>query len=244
VNYVMLVRSSGVSPPAQTAALSDHIGPYLEDVLGGDKLVYGHRLDGPETARTVRVRDGGTLVSDGPFAESKEFVAGVDLLRFDSRAEAVSAAAKHPVSWFHSLELWPVVADHDGAVTQAPADGLGSGPAVGLERFGLFLCHDGGPGSREAQSGLARDARAWADRTRADGVSPYAAALAPARSVTTVRVRDGRTQVGDGPADPAERVLVGLVLADLVDRDAAVALAATHPLARAHWIEVRPFRRD
>jgi hypothetical protein len=244
MNYVMFIRSDGAGTPEQSAAVREQIGPYLEDVLGGEKLIYGHRLDGPETARTVRVRDGRVLVSDGPFAEAKEFVAGVDVLRFASREEAVAAVAKHPVSWFHPIELWPVVADHDGAVTQAPAPGLAEGPASGLARFLLFLALDGGAGSREVQSALAHDARTWADRNRADGVSPYAVALAPARSVTTVRVRDSRTQVSEGPADGSERALVGLVVLDAADLDTAVALAGTHPLARDHRIEVRPFLRE
>ena len=61
----------------------------------------------PETAATVRVRDGETLVTDGPFAETKEFVAGFDVLECADLDEAIEVAAKHPSSWFQAIEIRP-----------------------------------------------------------------------------------------------------------------------------------------
>ena len=60
----------------------------------------GNGLEGLETARTVRVRDGETLVSDGPFADTKEYIGGLDILDCESLDEAIEVAAKHPVSWY------------------------------------------------------------------------------------------------------------------------------------------------
>ncbi|MEV6106691.1 YciI family protein [Streptomyces sp. NPDC051940] len=76
----------------------------------------GHRLRPPAEAVTVRVRGGEVLRSDGPFAETKEFVAGYDLLDCDTLDEAVEAAARHPVAAGGAVEIrpyWDDVSDED-----------------------------------------------------------------------------------------------------------------------------------
>jgi hypothetical protein len=56
-----------------------------------------------------------------------------------------------------------------------------------------------------------------------------------------VRVRDGETLRTDGPFFPAGQVIAGLDVVSCADRQQAIGLAATHPLARYHPVEVRPF---
>ncbi len=77
-----------------------------------DKLVFGEPLQGPQTATTVRLRAGSTLLSDGPFIESKEFLAGICVVRCANMDEAVALAARFPVAAFNCVEvrpfmLWP-----------------------------------------------------------------------------------------------------------------------------------------
>ena len=72
----------------------------------------GRRLDGEalapvSAATTVRVRNGQLLVSDGPFAETKEVIVGYDLLECADLDEAIEVAAKHPVARFGKLEVRP-----------------------------------------------------------------------------------------------------------------------------------------
>ncbi len=67
----------------------------------------GDRLAPTRQARTVTVRDGEVLVSDGPFAETKEVVCGYDILECDSIEEAVRVAAAHPVAAFGKIEVRP-----------------------------------------------------------------------------------------------------------------------------------------
>jgi hypothetical protein len=76
------------------------LGPYLRD---------GKELDVPSTAKTVRVRDGETLISDGPFAETKEQLGGFFLLECDNLDQAIGLAAKIPVAESASVELRPIV---------------------------------------------------------------------------------------------------------------------------------------
>jgi hypothetical protein len=70
----------------------------------GVKLA-GGRLELPAAARAVRMRDGEMLVTDGPFAETKEQVAGLNILTCPSLAEAAEIAAQHPTARIGALEL-------------------------------------------------------------------------------------------------------------------------------------------
>lgn len=72
------------------------------------RRVVGERVLSMEQARVVRVRQGGTLVTDGPFAEMSEHLAGFDLLDCADMEEAVRVAADHPMAWYGRLELWPL----------------------------------------------------------------------------------------------------------------------------------------
>ena len=62
----------------------------------------------PATARTLRVRDGVARVTDGPFAETREFLAGFNLIEADSLDEAVRIAHEFPWIRFGSIEVRPV----------------------------------------------------------------------------------------------------------------------------------------
>ncbi|WP_024870160.1 YciI family protein [Pseudoxanthomonas suwonensis] len=70
------------------------------------------KLEEPKQARTVRVREGRTAVFDGPFAETKEVLAGYNLVEADSMEEAVELAKQFPWARYGSMEVRPV-ADMD-----------------------------------------------------------------------------------------------------------------------------------
>ena len=66
-------------------------------------------LQGLETATTVRVRDGETLIADGPFAETKEMLGGYYLVDLPSREAAIDWAARVPNAPYGSVEIRPVM---------------------------------------------------------------------------------------------------------------------------------------
>jgi hypothetical protein len=69
----------------------------------------GERMDGPETATTVRVQDGRTLTTDGPFVELKEAVGGYLFLEADDLDAAIELAAKIPAaSMGGGIEIRPL----------------------------------------------------------------------------------------------------------------------------------------
>jgi len=81
--------------------------PWLDDVTARGIRLDGDRLRPPREAKTVLVRDGEVLISDGPFAETKEVICGYDVLECANITEAVQVAAAHPVAAFGKIEVRP-----------------------------------------------------------------------------------------------------------------------------------------
>jgi hypothetical protein len=70
--------------------------------------VDGLELDGPANVKTVRVRDGEAMVTDGPYAETKEQVGGYFLVELDNLDHAIELAARIPVARKGSVEIRPL----------------------------------------------------------------------------------------------------------------------------------------
>jgi hypothetical protein len=114
MQFMMFVVHDPTAEPYDPA--QDNIGAWVADLAASGARITGDRLRPPSHAKTVRVRAGKTLVSDGPFAESKEWIAGFDLLDCASLDEAVAIAARHPMARFGSIELrpfWPIDVEED-----------------------------------------------------------------------------------------------------------------------------------
>ena len=75
----------------------------------GEKVVGGAELASTSAATTVRVRDGETIVTDGPFAETKEQLGGFYVLECGSLDEAVELAQRIPLADKGSVEIRPLV---------------------------------------------------------------------------------------------------------------------------------------
>jgi hypothetical protein len=69
----------------------------------------GHALQPTTTAKTVRIRDGKTVMTDGPFAETKEHLGGFYLLEAPTIEEAATIAAGIPAARFGSVEVRPIL---------------------------------------------------------------------------------------------------------------------------------------
>jgi hypothetical protein len=111
MRYLMLVcvdRAMADELPAEEKAT---IGPQAEawaaELDGRGIRSRGHELADVEDATTIRVRGGDVVIADGPFAETKEQIAGFDILECRDLDEAMEVAAKHPVARFGALELRP-----------------------------------------------------------------------------------------------------------------------------------------
>ncbi len=81
---------------------------WLEETIPSGVNLQGSRLRPSSDATTVRSRHGELIVTDGPFAETKEQIAGFDVLECTDLDEALEVAAKHPMANFGMLELRPL----------------------------------------------------------------------------------------------------------------------------------------
>jgi hypothetical protein len=82
--------------------------PWVDELHAKGIWKIGDQLAPPRRARTVRVRGGKTMVTDGPFVETKEAVGGFDLLECDSLDEAIEIAARHPIAEMGAIEVRPL----------------------------------------------------------------------------------------------------------------------------------------
>ena len=111
MRYMMLVCVDEEMALALAAEEAARIGPeaqaWVSEMEERGVRVQGQELAGVQDATTLRVRGGEVAVADGPFAETKEQIAGFDILECADLDEAMEVAAKHPVARFGALELRP-----------------------------------------------------------------------------------------------------------------------------------------
>jgi len=95
--------------PEDIAQVMDAYNAFTQEVRDRGIHVAGEGLQGSDTAATVRVRDGERLITDGPFAETKEQLGGFYLLECKDRDEAIEWAAKIPGAQVGAIEVRPVM---------------------------------------------------------------------------------------------------------------------------------------
>ena len=96
-------------PEAERNSVMGEYFAYTEALKNAGAYVAGDALQPTGTARSVRVRDGRTTTSDGPFAETKEVLGGYYLVDVESEDDALEWAAKIPSARFGTIEVRPVV---------------------------------------------------------------------------------------------------------------------------------------
>ena len=89
-------------------ALRQETLDYVEMLERSGRLVLAQPLQSATRAATLRVRDGKVLITDGPFAETKEQIGGFFLFEATSLQEALDVAAKWPSARLGSIEVRPV----------------------------------------------------------------------------------------------------------------------------------------
>ena len=114
MKYLLLVCWDTERMNAQTEPDPDDIPeeeegfPWVDELQAKGIWLTGDQLAPPRRGRSVRVRDGKRMVTDGPFAETKEAVGGFDLLECGSLEEAVEIAASHPLAEVGTIEVRPL----------------------------------------------------------------------------------------------------------------------------------------
>jgi hypothetical protein len=107
MQFLMFVCLDTVPVEPPTTPVGD-VDDWVSTMDGRGLRVAGDRIAPEKEASVVRVRNGEVLVTDGPFLETKEVLAGFDLLECRDMAEAIQVAAAHPMAAQGVLEIRPV----------------------------------------------------------------------------------------------------------------------------------------
>ena len=113
MEYMLLIYlnedEAKARPEAEKQQIFQEFAAFTQDVIKSGHRKAGGPLQFTPTAATVRVRNGKTMVTDGPFAETKEQLGGYVLVEAKDLVEAVSIAARIPSSKYGSTEVRPVM---------------------------------------------------------------------------------------------------------------------------------------
>jgi hypothetical protein len=109
MKYMMLicVDDTVVLSPRERSEMPAATEAWVKEVDGSGVRLMGHELRPSSDATTVRVRNSEVLLADGPFAETKEQIAGFDIIECADLDQALDVAAKHPVARFGLIEVRP-----------------------------------------------------------------------------------------------------------------------------------------
>jgi len=112
MQYLLMIYNNEKEWESQAPeVLQQQYGEYMqltEDLKKSGQLVAGDRLQSVTTATTVRIRDGKTQVTDGPFAETREQLGGYYLVEAANLDEATKIAARIPGARLGSIEVRPI----------------------------------------------------------------------------------------------------------------------------------------
>jgi hypothetical protein len=113
MQYALLIYSTEKlmtdMPEGDRQKLTSDYGKFTKQIRESGHLKAGEALQPTTTAATVRVRDGKTQTTDGPFAETREQLGGFYLIEAKDLAEATKYAAQIPSAKFGAIEIRPVV---------------------------------------------------------------------------------------------------------------------------------------
>ncbi len=93
---------------AQSAAMQKEYGQFGKEIVESGKHLGSNRLTPVASATTVRVRDGKRVITDGPFAETKEQLGGYYLVEAKDLDEAIALAGRIPAARHGSVEVRPI----------------------------------------------------------------------------------------------------------------------------------------
>lgn len=112
MQFLLLVYTDeeilGKLPPQEFDTEMKQCLQHADEMQAGGKLISFQQLEGPGSAKAVRVRSGRTTILDGPFAETKEVLAGFNLVVADSIDDAVRMAQEFPWTRYGCIEVRPV----------------------------------------------------------------------------------------------------------------------------------------
>lgn len=238
MKYLMLMYGAENSwtDAERTACMAESL-KVCDDLKARRQYLDAAPLHPVATAATVRVRNGQTFVTAGPFAETTEQLGGYYVLDLPDLDAAIAVAERLPPAKKGTVEIRPIV-EPDGLPAPTPAEAAADPDSLHL----LLAYHveaDLEAVGEDGHRDMMAEAVGHCRERHARGGFLSAAPLKPAATATCVRVRDGKRFVTDGPFAETREILAGYYLIRAADTADAVAFAALQPGARLGSIEVR-----
>jgi hypothetical protein len=207
----------------------------------------GMALQPSPTAKTVRWHKGKVLVTDGPFAETKEQLGGVAVLEADDMARAVELVSKHPgLHYGATFEIRPIDEESLQRQTASLAALRPSAPAIDPQsvRFASlgYLDENGwGAISEDERAAMFKSCIAFDETRVKNGQWLSGIGLKSARTAKTLRAKAGQVIVTDGPFAETKEFLGGIVVLAHKDMNEGIAMLSQHPaLPYGVALELRP----
>jgi hypothetical protein len=201
----------------------------IRELRAGGKLVSSNRLCFGKDATTIRVQGGTHVVTDGPFAESKEVLGGFYLIDADSKEEAIAWAKKLPLRDAGAIEVRPA---RTGAQWRGS---IRSGPHFMV----MFIGNYDKPLSRDAVFQAIDSHYELSLELAAQGKFIGSRALEPSVAATTLRWQNGKHVVSDGPFAETKEFVAGYFVIACDSKDEAIRWAQQLMLG-SDACEVRP----
>jgi hypothetical protein len=112
MEYLLLIygNEADINEQSEAAqgALYQEFGRFTQSIVESKNFMAGHRLEDVATATTVRIREGKRLVTDGPFAETREQLGGFYMIQAKDLDEALAIAERIPSARWGSIEVRPI----------------------------------------------------------------------------------------------------------------------------------------
>jgi hypothetical protein len=111
MQYMLLIyhdEKQRLSPPDESKMMQEYM-TFTQDIVKNGKFKAGDRLEPTGNATTVKVRNGKTVTTDGPFAETKEQLGGYYIVEAKDLDEALAIAARIPGARLGSIEVRPIM---------------------------------------------------------------------------------------------------------------------------------------
>ena len=113
MQYLLMIYQSeaeyGKIDAATSKKILEEYGAFTQGIIQSGNFKAGDRLQPTTTATTVRVREGKTLTTDGPFAETREQLGGYYLVEAKDLDTALAIAARIPSARYGSIEVRPIM---------------------------------------------------------------------------------------------------------------------------------------
>jgi hypothetical protein len=239
--------------PDQQQAMIDECFAYDEELLkSGHWLKGGQALQSVQTAKTVSWKGGKAIVTDGPFAETKEQLGGLGLLEAEDMNQAVELMSKHPgIRHGGPFEIRPMddqARKRELEASAAPRSVAAAPDAQAAVKFACMGYLDesiwAGVSSHEMDAML-KECIAFDEARRQAGQWVSGIGLQSARTAKTVRYQGGKVVVIDGPYAETKEHLGGIAVQQFRDMSDAIELLSTHPcLPAGVSIEIRPIDKE